>query len=84
MLSVLKCGLLISAVVLPSLERLHDDLEKVECRGVSPVKNSPKEDGRFTIDLEREDECGICLESCTKMVLPNCSHEMCIKCYREW
>lgn len=37
-----------------------------------------------SIDLEREDECGICLEPCTKMVLPNCCHAMCIKCYRNW
>jgi hypothetical protein len=27
-------------------------------------------------DVEREDECGICMEACTKMVLPNCSHAM--------
>lgn len=37
-----------------------------------------------TAELEREEECGICLEPCTKMVLPNCCHEMCIKCYRNW
>lgn len=36
------------------------------------------------VDIEREDECGICLEPCTKMVLPNCCHAMCIKCYRNW
>ncbi|GMY26407.1 RING-H2 finger protein ATL47-like isoform X1 [Fagus crenata] len=42
-------------------------------------------DGRLTnVDLDREDECGICLEPCTKMVLPNCCHAMCIKCYRNW
>lgn len=36
------------------------------------------------LDLEREDECGICLEPCTKMVLPNCCHAMCIHCYHDW
>lgn len=36
------------------------------------------------VDLERENECGICLEPCTKMVLPNCCHAMCINCYRDW
>lgn len=36
------------------------------------------------VDIKREDECGICLEPCTKMVLPNCCHAMCIKCYRNW
>jgi hypothetical protein len=35
-------------------------------------------------DMEREDECGICMEICTKMVLPNCNHAMCINCYRDW
>jgi Zinc finger, C3HC4 type (RING finger) len=35
-------------------------------------------------DWEIEDECDICMEICTKMVLPTCSHEMCINCYRDW
>ncbi|KAJ8769717.1 hypothetical protein K2173_005363 [Erythroxylum novogranatense] len=34
-------------------------------------------DIRFSnVDLERENECGICLEPCTKIVLPNCCHAM--------
>ncbi|KAJ8769711.1 hypothetical protein K2173_005351 [Erythroxylum novogranatense] len=42
-------------------------------------------DIRFSnVDLERENECGICLEPCTKIVLPNCCHAMCIKCYRNY
>jgi hypothetical protein len=36
------------------------------------------------IDAEREEECGICMELNTKVVLPKCSHALCIKCYREW
>ena len=36
------------------------------------------------IDAEREEECGICMEMNSKFVLPNCSHAMCMKCYREW
>ncbi|KAJ4960606.1 hypothetical protein NE237_020516 [Protea cynaroides] len=34
---------------------------------------------RKTVELsnpEREDECGIFMEACTKMVLPNCGHSM--------
>ncbi|BBG93968.1 RING/U-box superfamily protein [Prunus dulcis] len=27
-------------------------------------------------DQDRDDECGICMENCTKMVLPNCGHSM--------
>lgn len=36
------------------------------------------------IDVEREEECGICMEMNSKIVLPNCNHAMCLKCYREW
>ncbi|KAJ0974406.1 hypothetical protein J5N97_016371 [Dioscorea zingiberensis] len=36
------------------------------------------------IDAEREEECGICMEMNSKIVLPNCNHVMCIKCYHEW
>lgn len=35
-------------------------------------------------DLERDDECGICMENCTKMVLPNCGHALCISCFHDW
>ncbi|KAI4323882.1 hypothetical protein L6164_023456 [Bauhinia variegata] len=78
------------AVILPSLQWLNSSLEKLEIskEGQSSVEGPVKRiegDGRFSnADLEREDECGICLEPCTKMVLPNCCHAMCIKCYRKW
>ncbi|KAL0363328.1 UNVERIFIED_CONTAM: E3 ubiquitin-protein ligase AIRP2 [Sesamum calycinum] len=36
------------------------------------------------LDIEREEECGICMEMNSKIVLPNCNHAMCLKCYREW
>lgn len=39
---------------------------------------------KLVAEDDREDECGICLETCTKMVLPNCNHAMCINCYRDW
>ncbi|XP_052204643.1 E3 ubiquitin-protein ligase AIRP2-like isoform X2 [Diospyros lotus] len=35
-------------------------------------------------DLERDDECGICMETCTKMVLPDCGHSMCNSCFLDW
>ncbi|XVE85223.1 hypothetical protein DITRI_Ditri17bG0074400 [Diplodiscus trichospermus] len=78
-------------VILPSLQRLHGNL--VELDGdkgghftmVSSGKKRVEFDNRLgNIDLEREDECGICLEPCTKMVFPNCCHAMCIKCYNNW
>jgi len=79
------------AVILPSLQRLHGSLEESKAakewnQGMeSSGRNRLEGDGRLVnVNLEREDECGICLEPCTKMVLPNCCHAMCIKCYRNW
>ncbi|XP_050206312.1 E3 ubiquitin-protein ligase AIRP2-like isoform X2 [Mercurialis annua] len=75
-------------VILPSLQRLHSNLEELE--GVNlgvEISAKKKVEGDYklaNIELEREDECGICLEPCTKVVLPNCCHAMCIKCYRNW
>ncbi|CAA2996545.1 RING-H2 finger ATL47 [Olea europaea subsp. europaea] len=59
------------AVILPSLQRIHNDF----------IELDSNDDNH---DTERDDECGICLEPCTKMVLPNCCHAMCINCYRNW
>ncbi|CAO2824720.1 unnamed protein product [Amaranthus hypochondriacus] len=79
------------AIILPYLQRLHGNLSELD--GDAYVTNSSEltvkriaqESNRLSdIDLEREDECGICLEPCTKMVLPNCCHSMCINCYRDW
>ncbi|XP_030967981.1 E3 ubiquitin-protein ligase AIRP2-like isoform X2 [Quercus lobata] len=78
------------SVILPSLQRLHCDPDKLETtqeevNGLEMVVRKKLEDKKLSdVDLEREDECGICLEPCTKMVLPNCCHSMCINCYRDW
>lgn len=81
----------ISAVILPSLQRLHGDLvewdDSYEENSDMKITRKTRPEcskGFSNVDLEREDECGICLEPCTKMVLPNCCHEMCINCYRDW
>lgn len=36
------------------------------------------------VDIEREEECGICLEKASRIVLPNCCHSLCLKCYQNW
>ncbi|KAL6188148.1 hypothetical protein ACLB2K_039542 [Fragaria x ananassa] len=96
-------ALLVIAVILPSLQRLHGDFGELDdadeehpsmkisgkklTKGDSSLGNAKITKGDDTLgnaELEREEECGICLEPCTKMVLPNCCHEMCIKCYRNW
>lgn len=81
-------------VILPSLQLLHSNLDELETGDIGfdlkrlskkITKEARSGSSRFTnAGLEREEECGICLETCTKMVLPNCCHSMCIKCYRNW
>ncbi|XAR67935.1 hypothetical protein NMG60_11002878 [Bertholletia excelsa] len=79
------------AVILPSLQRLHGDTSELDTNQEKAhkfemtVKKRLEEKRKCSdVDLEREDECGICLEPCTKMVLPNCCHAMCINCYHDW
>ncbi|XP_038997271.1 E3 ubiquitin-protein ligase AIRP2-like [Hibiscus syriacus] len=79
------------SIILPSIQRLHgslgeldDDMETLITMGSSAEKRVELDNKLGNIDYEREDECGICLKPCTKMVLPNCCHAMCIKCYRNW
>uniref|UniRef100_A0A5B7ASW1 RING-type domain-containing protein n=1 Tax=Davidia involucrata TaxID=16924 RepID=A0A5B7ASW1_DAVIN len=78
-------------VILPSLQHLHDnsselDINQDESHSLElNIKKRLEEKRKHSeVDLEREDECGICLEPCTKMVLPNCCHAMCINCYHDW
>ncbi|XP_057534388.1 E3 ubiquitin-protein ligase AIRP2-like isoform X1 [Amaranthus tricolor] len=77
------------AIILPYLQRLHGNMSELDdCANLSDSSELAvrkiAHESRKDIDIEREDECGICLEPCTKMVLPNCCHSMCINCYRDW
>ncbi|KAL7135004.1 hypothetical protein ABFS83_11G063800 [Erythranthe nasuta] len=85
------------AVILPSLQQLHYNMveqdslnSSIENRVRKNIsKKRLEEDSRAydnnnNIEPARDDECGICLEPCTKMVTPNCCHAMCINCYRDW
>ncbi|GFP96071.1 hypothetical protein PHJA_001751200 [Phtheirospermum japonicum] len=79
------------AVILPSLQQLHSEFveqdstndENILLNGTGK-KRLERDHGYAYVDSERDDECGICLEPCTKMVTPNCCHAMCINCYRDW
>ncbi|KAG6523736.1 hypothetical protein ZIOFF_013613 [Zingiber officinale] len=78
-------------VIYPSLQQLESSMVDGEAcsesgRNKEIVGMKRMEDWeKFSDDdLDREDECGICLEVCSKMVLPSCSHSMCLKCYRDW
>ncbi|XWS60323.1 hypothetical protein CRYUN_Cryun07bG0026200 [Craigia yunnanensis] len=78
-------------VILPSLQRLHGDLSELDvtpeedhCFEMAVKKKLDNKRKASDVELESEDECGICLEPCNKIVLPNCCHAMCINCYRDW
>ncbi|KAM7506090.1 hypothetical protein LguiB_004994 [Lonicera macranthoides] len=81
------------AVIYPSLlqlERGVSDTEDKKQKAVCMERYRRREDDDgysrqcSDVDIEREDECGICMEMNSKIVLPNCNHVMCLKCYRDW
>ncbi|XP_030467903.2 E3 ubiquitin-protein ligase AIRP2-like isoform X1 [Syzygium oleosum] len=79
------------AVIYPSLLQLQKGVTDTEDRRQKTVcmeryrRREEEEHRQYAdIEFEKEDECGICMEMNSKIVLPNCSHAMCLKCYREW
>ncbi|KMZ56966.1 RING finger protein [Zostera marina] len=78
-------------VILPSLQQLTKgitDMEDKKKNAVCMERRRRRDDYEklyfSEIETEKEDECGICIELNSKIVLPNCSHAMCMKCYRQW
>lgn len=78
-------------VIFPSLLQLQRGITDVEDKKQKEICDAKyKKKGRMDkgklseIDIEREEECGICLEICCKIVLPYCNHSMCMRCYRNW
>ncbi|CAH9143280.1 unnamed protein product [Cuscuta epithymum] len=78
------------AVIYPSLKQLQGNLIELaegNSRGIHLCDNSSRgveETVQPCEDLQREDECGICMESGANMVLPNCGHSLCINCFHDW
>ncbi|KAF8396934.1 hypothetical protein HHK36_018569 [Tetracentron sinense] len=84
-------GSLLTAVIFPSLLQLQGGITDVEDRKQRELyaaryqrKNEIDKGKVSEIDVEREEECGICMEMNSKVVLPNCNHSLCMKCYRDW
>ncbi|CAL5335116.1 unnamed protein product [Camellia sinensis] len=78
-------------VIFPSLLQLQrgiTDVEDRKQREICAAKYKRRDEmnkGKLSeIDIEREEECGICLDLSSKVVLPKCNHSMCMKCYRNW
>lgn len=78
-------------VIYPLLKQLEDDLpelmeekyQKTQCLDIPSLKRGEERKNPCK-DIERDDECGICMETGSKVVLPNCGHSMCINCYNDW
>ncbi|KAK9280347.1 hypothetical protein L1049_014035 [Liquidambar formosana] len=70
-------------VIFPSLlqlQRAVTDLEDRKQKEVCLTRYKRKDElvrGKLSgTDIEREEECGICMEMNSKVVLPNCSHSL--------
>ncbi|KAI3878735.1 hypothetical protein MKX03_005711 [Papaver bracteatum] len=79
------------AVIFPSLLQLErgitdvDDRKQKEVCAAKYKKKDELSKGKLSaVDMEREEECGICMEMNAKVVLPTCNHALCLKCYRDW
>lgn len=88
---VVDGGTLYPAVIYPSLLQLQrgiTDLEEKQQRAVCMERYRRRDEEKpepcSEVYIEGEEECGICMEMRSKVLLPNCNHEMCLKCYREW
>ncbi|GER55808.1 RING/U-box superfamily protein [Striga asiatica] len=80
-------------VIFPSLLQLHGgitDADERKQREICATKYKRKVEitnkGKklSETEIEREEECGICMEMNTKFVLPTCNHSLCMKCYKDW
>ncbi|KAG6423678.1 hypothetical protein SASPL_114080 [Salvia splendens] len=79
------------AVIYPSLLQLQSGVTDSEDERQKAVwmeryrrRDEEKHEQCSEVNLQGEEECGICMEMRSKVLLPNCNHEMCLKCYREW
>lgn len=83
---------IIAAVIYPYLRQLEGEFNGLEDYNnkrnrFADVSGRKRVEDRRKVpdkDVDRDDECGICMENCTKMVLPNCGHSMCITCFHNW
>jgi hypothetical protein len=73
-------------VIFPSLLELERGVSEGENGQQIDIKkmNTSNNDTMSEIELERNEECGICMEISSRVVLPNCYHCLCINCYRNW
>ncbi|CAN6305014.1 unnamed protein product, partial [Urochloa humidicola] len=74
-------------VIFPSLLQLPSgitELDERKQRRLCLKKFRRRDEKLSEVDTERELECGICLEISRKVVLPDCAHTLCMRCYEDW
>ncbi|VAH31760.1 unnamed protein product [Triticum turgidum subsp. durum] len=80
------------AMIFPSLMQLEHGMsdsddwrQRAACSERYRRRDEPEDSKRpiSEIDAEIEEECRICMELNSRVVLRNCSHDMCIKCYHQ-
>ena len=79
--------ILAAGVIFPSLLQLPSgitELDDKKQRRLCVDKFRGRDAGFSQMDLERELECGICLEVNAKIVLPDCTHSLCLMCFEHW
>lgn len=74
------------ATIFPSLLQLQsgitdvEEIKQTELCSLKFCRNNSLETGKITeADVVSEHECEICMEVNSKVVLPNCSHSLCLK-----
>lgn len=77
-------------IIYPSLMQLQSGVTNSEDRKQKKIcieryaKREDENEKYSDLDIESEEECGICMEANDKLVLPKCSHAMCSNCYNDW
>lgn len=78
-------------VIFPSLLQLQRGITELDDRKQKELcckryrRRDMSERSEFMkLEEEIEEECGICMEINNKVVLPNCCHSLCFKCYQDW
>ncbi|CAL4933820.1 unnamed protein product [Urochloa decumbens] len=74
-------------IIFPSLLQLPSgitELDERKQRRLCLKKFRGRDEQLSEVDTERELECGICLEVNRKVVLPDCAHTLCMRCYEDW
>lgn len=72
-----------AAVIYPSLRQLQSG--RVESKEETSSRKIIEDEQKLSNeDLQRDEECGICMENCRDVVLPNCGHSMCLSCFQDW